>query len=96
MSAAERAKAPELFASLQEVSDGLHRAPATALELERLTTEKLHQSGWKVDYVAVRKQADLQPPGRGEIVPGARLVVLAAARLGSMRLIDNLEVNLPD
>jgi pantoate--beta-alanine ligase len=37
--------------------------------------------------VAVRRQADLQVPQKGDA-----MVVLAAARLGSTRLIDNLEV----
>ena len=45
-------------------------------------------SGWKPDYVAVRRQADLQPPRPGD----GELVVLAAARLGRTRLIDNVEV----
>jgi len=48
----------------------------------------LDAAGWKADYVAVRQQADLQLPGS----PDAPLVVLAAARLGVTRLIDNLEI----
>jgi pantoate--beta-alanine ligase len=47
----------------------------------------LEAAGWKPDYVEVRRQADLAVPGpedRGR-------VVLAAARLGATRLIDNLE-----
>jgi len=43
--------------------------------------------GWKPDYVVVRRQADLQPPRSDE-----PLVVLAAAKLGTTRLIDNIEV----
>jgi pantoate--beta-alanine ligase len=38
----------------------------------------------------VRRQSDLQPPRNGE----RRLVVLAAARLGKTRLIDNIEANI--
>jgi len=38
-------------------------------------------------YVAIRRRADLAEPG-GE----APLVVLAAAKLGETRLIDNLEI----
>jgi len=40
------------------------------------------------DYVALRKKLDLQLPSAHD----SGLVVLAAARLGSTRLIDNLEV----
>ncbi len=49
----------------------------------------LARHGWKPDYVAVRRQSDLQPPAAGD----RKLVVLAAARLGRARLIDNVEVN---
>jgi pantoate--beta-alanine ligase len=49
--------------------------------------QTLSSAGWKPDYVAVRRQADLQTPQSGDA-----LVVLAAARLGATRLIDNLEV----
>jgi pantoate--beta-alanine ligase len=42
--------------------------------------------------VAVRRQIDLLPPTQAEIDAHVPLVVVAAARLGSTRLIDNLEV----
>ncbi len=48
----------------------------------------LAHHGWKPDYIAVRRQTDLLPPTNGE----RKLVVLAAARLGKTRLIDNVEV----
>jgi pantoate--beta-alanine ligase len=49
----------------------------------------LADKGWKPDYVTVRRRSDLQPPVNGE----KDLVVLAAARLGKTRLIDNIEVD---
>jgi len=49
---------------------------------------ELAAAGWFPDYVAVRKKLDLQCPAAHD----SGLVVLAAARLGSTRLIDNLEV----
>ncbi len=45
--------------------------------------------GWQPDYLTVRRQADLQPPGDDLAVPR---VVLAAARLEGVRLIDSLEI----
>jgi pantoate--beta-alanine ligase len=49
---------------------------------------ELRSYKWMPDYVAVRRQADLQPPA-----PGDRdLVILAAAKLVNTRLIDNIEV----
>ena len=50
----------------------------------------LADKGWRPDYVSVRRQSDLQPPGDDD----RRLVVLAAAFLGRTRLIDNVEVTL--
>jgi pantoate--beta-alanine ligase len=41
-----------------------------------------------VDYVALRQQATLAPAEPGD----REMVVLAAARLGATRLIDNVEV----
>ena len=49
---------------------------------------QLRGRGWVPDYLAIRRQADLATPQAGD----ARMV-LAAARLGSTRLIDNLEVD---
>lgn len=49
----------------------------------------LAAAGFKVDYVAIRKAANLGIPAPGE----AGLRVLAAARLGQTRLIDNLSVD---
>jgi pantoate--beta-alanine ligase len=49
---------------------------------------ELAHHGWKPDYIAIRRQADLRVPVNGE----RELVVLAAARLGRTRLIDNMEV----
>ena len=57
-------------------------ADGTVWDLAALTAR-----GWKPDYLTVRRQSDLQAP-----TPGAALVVLGAAKLGSTRLIDNLEI----
>ncbi len=52
--------------------------------------DSLAARGWNPDYVAVRKRFDLLPPGPADA--DAPLVVLAAAKLGTTRLIDNLEI----
>jgi pantoate--beta-alanine ligase len=49
--------------------------------------EALARAGWRPDYVEVRRREDLAPPQSAD----RDLVVLAAARLGQTRLIDNLE-----
>lgn len=82
---AERAEAPRLAAVLGRVAARVRDGEAFA-EAEAEATAELAAHGWAVDYVAVRRRADLAEP-----VPGEPLVVLAAARLGTTRLIDNLE-----
>jgi pantoate--beta-alanine ligase len=59
--------------------------------IEQHAMHTLTERGWQPDYMTVRRRADLQAPQAGDF--GAdRLVVLGAARLGTTRLIDNLEV----
>jgi pantoate--beta-alanine ligase len=53
---------------------------------------RLANRGWKPDYVSIRKRIDLQPPTVGDLETKEPLVVLAAAQLGTTRLIDNLEI----
>lgn len=88
LSAAERAEAPRLYKVLSELADRLRGPHPDISSLEREASEKLLQNQWKVDYVAVRKQADLQSPSASDV----SLVILAAAWLGKTRLIDNIEV----
>jgi pantoate--beta-alanine ligase len=88
LSAAERAEAPRLFRTLTKVVDMLRAGNPDRAGLEQQAMAELAAAGWFPDYVAVRKKLDLQSPAAHE----SGLVVLAAARLGSTRLIDNLEV----
>jgi pantoate--beta-alanine ligase len=92
LSAEERAEAPALFRSLNEVANEVRSGHLDIFELERKAMAKLAARGWKPDYVSIRKRADLQPPSAGDLAQGEKLVVLAAARLGITRLIDNLEI----
>ncbi|HET8667048.1 MAG TPA: pantoate--beta-alanine ligase [Terriglobales bacterium] len=88
LSGEERTKATLLSQILSKVRDGLVAGEAGYAKLEREASAALAKAGWKVEYVSVRRQADLGIPQEGE----RKLVVLAAARLGATRLIDNLEV----
>jgi pantoate--beta-alanine ligase len=91
LSPAERQQAVQLSATLKTVAEALRAN--TALDaagisrLESQAMQSLSTLGWRPDYVAVRRQADLQNAQAGDA-----MVVLAAARLGATRLIDNLEV----
>ncbi len=91
LSTEQREEAPRLYQTLSRIRDELLQGSHEfqRLELEGMAT--LARNGWRLDYIAVRRQADLQPPEPGD----SELVVVAAARLGSTRLIDNIELCVP-
>jgi pantoate--beta-alanine ligase len=91
LTAAERAEAPNLYALLQWVRDQVRSGSLDVADLEAQAMRTLRSRGWDPDYVALRRQRDLLTPGADEVRSGEPLVVLAAARLGATRLIDNLE-----
>jgi pantoate--beta-alanine ligase len=88
LSVAERAEAPRLHRLLQGVVAAIRAGNRDFTSLEQAALTELHASGWVPDYLAIRRKFDLQSPAAHD----SGLVVLAAARLGSTRLIDNLEV----
>lgn len=92
LSESERAEAPILFRELNRVADALRSGNLDVSLLEKSAIDQLARRGWQPDYIAIRKRSDLQPPTAGDIATREPLVVLAAAKLGSTRLIDNLEV----
>ncbi|WP_136419387.1 pantoate--beta-alanine ligase [Herbaspirillum sp. ST 5-3] len=92
LSPEERAEAPALYKLLNEVADEVRSGHLDMFELERQAMARLAKRGWKPDYISIRKRADLQPPSAGDLAQGEPLVVLAAAKLGITRLIDNLEI----
>lgn len=88
LSAAERAEAPTLYRELQTVRDAVRVGQRDFPQLEAAAMQRLRERGWQPDYIAIRRQDDLQPPGGAD----EALVIVAAARLGTTRLIDNLEI----
>jgi pantoate--beta-alanine ligase len=92
LSPEERREAPRLYQVLREAQTELLAGTHDYQRLELHGMSVLADKGWKPDYVAVRRRSDLQPPVNGE----TELVVLGAARLGKTRLLDNVEVNLPE
>lgn len=90
LDAEARAKAAALHAALAAAADEIRRGARDFGRIEDEGTGALLAAGFQPDYFAVRRQADLAPPGPHD---GA-LIVLAAARLAGVRLIDNLAVSL--
>lgn len=88
LSPSERAEAPRLYGLLQEIRNAVIGGETDYGKLERAAAVQLASHGWSTDYVAIRRQSDLQVPRAGN----DPLVVLAASRLGAPRLIDNIEI----
>ena len=91
LSDAERAEAPQLYRLLGQVRDDVNGGKTDYAALEAAAMQTLTERGWKPDYVAIRQRANLRVPAPGA-APAESLVVLAAAKLGATRLIDNLEI----
>ncbi|MFQ5488466.1 MAG: pantoate--beta-alanine ligase, partial [Gammaproteobacteria bacterium] len=88
----ERQRAPALYRTLcgtvQQLAAGRRDYPV--LEQEAMGT--LAQQGLRPEYFSIRRAEDLAPPQDGK----QALVILAAAWLGSARLIDNVCVRVGD
>ena len=93
LSATERGEAIFLYQMLQSAKEAILQGERDFERLQKQTVETLVARGWKPDYVEVRNQSDLQPASAARDDRVQReLVILAAARLGNTRLLDNIEV----
>jgi len=84
----ERQRAPELYSVLSEVRERVLMQNMALQDLEQAAIMQLEKKGFNPDYVAIRHSETLQEPENQTDL----LVILAAARLGQTRLIDNLRV----
>jgi pantoate--beta-alanine ligase len=89
LSASELSEALALSQALKRLAAGYRADPSALDSLEADASRQLAARGWAPDYLTVRRRQDLQPPTAADAQ--APLVVLGAARLGTTRLIDNLE-----
>lgn len=90
LSEQERAEAPRLYRELRTIADAVRSGNLAYAVLEQAAAQRLGEAGWTVDYIEVRRADDLSVAHAGD----KNLVILAAARLGGTRLIDNIEVHL--
>ena len=87
-----RAEAVQLSRTLQGMIAALKVGEHNIVAIEQHAMRTLAERGWQPDYMSVRRRADLQPPQAADLIHPETLVVLGAARLGTTRLIDNIEV----
>jgi pantoate--beta-alanine ligase len=95
LSAEERSEAVQLIQTLKEIQEKVLQGKLTSadiLKIEQDACAKLSGRGWVPDYISVRKRNDLLSANDADLSSNQPLVVLAAAKLGKTRLIDNLEI----
>jgi pantoate--beta-alanine ligase len=91
LTAEERQVAPRLFAALEVARREIESGATYFERIEQSGMQNLIDAGFRPDYFAVRQSHDLQPVQDA----AAEIRVLAAARLGLARLIDNVRVTRP-
>jgi pantoate--beta-alanine ligase len=86
----EREKANAIFSEMQNIKAGVHNVPLRQLE-ENASNNLIAAGFHSVDYVSIATPATLEPLTTWQ--PGTSAVVLVAAFLGGVRLIDNLRIS---
>jgi pantoate--beta-alanine ligase len=87
-----RKKASQLFQLMNLMKDKAMQKKSSFKEIEEDAVRLLNTSGWIVDYLAIRSALSLKTPVHDE----NQMVILGAATLGSVRLIDNIEFCIQD
>ncbi|MBV2121606.1 MAG: pantoate--beta-alanine ligase [Candidatus Thiodiazotropha sp. (ex Ctena orbiculata)] len=84
----QRQTAPQLFRVMQQTAKTLAGGERDFARVEAEAQQQLLSAGFQPDYYVIRNADDLALPTEAD----SRLVILAAAHLGTTRLIDNLLV----
>ena len=92
LSKEDRKKAPQLFKLLNLMKDKVMQKKLSFKEIEDDADRLLNASGWIVDYLTIRSAESLKFAVHDE----KQIVILGAATLGSVRLIDNIEFCIQD
>jgi pantoate--beta-alanine ligase len=95
LSSEERKEAVQLIQTLKEIQEKVLQGKLSSADIVKIEQEacaKLSKRGWVPDYISVRKRNDLLSANDADLSSNQPLVVLAAAKLGKTRLIDNLEI----
>ncbi|WP_077001092.1 pantoate--beta-alanine ligase [Variovorax sp. KK3] len=88
LSEAERAEAVQLSKTLQAMAQAVREGERDLAAIEARAMRVMEARNWHPDYMVLRRRSDLKAPEAGDA-----LVALGAARLGTTRLIDNLEID---
>ncbi len=86
----EKAIAPVLYETLSRIGEQLQSGNRDYATMEATGLAELEAAGLEPEYLAIRRALDMREPDRD----CDEIVVLAAARLGKARLIDNIVVTI--
>jgi pantoate--beta-alanine ligase len=82
----EKRVAPKLYHSLCAARDAILAGNYSYVDIEQQALQFLQQAGFQTDYFSVCRSSDLKKAAAEDV----DLVLLAAAKLGKTRLIDNI------
>ncbi|MEI6068432.1 MAG: pantoate--beta-alanine ligase [Methylococcaceae bacterium] len=82
----EKKVAPKLYQALCIARDAIWAGNQAYADIEQQALRFLQQAGFQTDYFSVCRSHDLEKAGLDDV----DLVLLAAAKLGKTRLIDNI------
>lgn len=83
----QRQQAGAIYQTLQDLAGQIKAGADNFVQLEQQAVQHLDELGFKTDYITIRK-ADLLPARVGD----KQLVILAAAYLSDVRLLDNIQI----
>jgi pantoate--beta-alanine ligase len=86
LSDAEKENAAKLYRALCEAKEAVLAGRTAYTEIERQAQSILSAAGFKIDYFSICRSSDLAAAMPEDL----DIVILAAARLGKTRLIDNI------
>ena len=93
LTAQQRQIAPKLYVCLSDIAQALMSGNRNFERLSQTACDRLLAEGFdQVDYISIVNASSLEPAQTTD----RKLVILATARLGSTRLLDNIELTLED
>lgn len=87
LSQEQKTNAATLNTCLKQIVDSIYQGNTDFIGLEQAAAQNLNSNGWLTDYISIRSARTLLPVSKEDTA----LVVLAAAKIGNTRLIDNIE-----
>jgi pantoate--beta-alanine ligase len=87
LSQEQKTNAATLNTCLKQIVDSIYQGNTDFIGLEQAAAQNLNSNGWLTDYISIRSARTLSPASKEDTA----LVVLAAAKIGNTRLIDNIE-----